>query len=354
MKYALAYLFMLLASSVLCAQDETTTTPNRYSLVEDQIFPKVSDLYGYTFVPAEGKMRTAHYPDPINAGVVSFQVARGQVIIHEQARYTPAGIEGVLPDAKPYRLIIARINNKDTYSQNGDINYDLRLVDLQNQDLEGYLKVYINKYSQVDMIKYRPSMADPEHIYWLPHISEEQDAVDNAYFTHQEDFDTKTLDDLWGKVLYPFMEYKGQSDIRSRKIQRIYQEDDIDVRFEEKIVEKGKKEKIYQYITFNDREGNQQKLLIKKVREIEHLDHNASRPRTLWEAEVKDESGQNTFYVLFHRGVKKYLRAIELQEEKTRRSLLYYEFRRGKSKVPGQDGPAPAAGDPLEAEKNAE
>lgn len=352
MKYALVYLFIFFVSSILYAQNTTTST--RYSMVEDLIFPKVSDLYGYTFVPAEGKMRTAHYPDPIDAGVVSFSISSNSVIIHEQARYTPAGIDGIIPDAKPYRLIISRINNKGSYTKNGDINYDLRLVDLQNQDLEGYLKIYINRYSQVDMIKYRPSMADPEHIYWLPHITPEQNDSDNAYFTHQEDFDAQTLDEFWGKVLYPFMEYQGQSDIKSRKIQRIYQEEDIDVRFEEKIVEKGKKEKVYQYITFNDREGKQQQFLIKKIREIEHLDHNAPRPRTILEAEVKDESGQNTFYVLFHRGVKKYLRAIELQEDKTRRSLLYYEMRRGKSKVPGQDGPAPAAGDPLEADKNAE
>ena len=349
MKYVLFCFLILFLAPWAQAQDseaEETAPSTRYTLVEDKIFPKVSDLYGYTFVPAEGKMRTAHYPDPIDPGVVSFSISRSSVIINESARYTPAGIDGVLPDAKPYRLIISRINDEDSYKTEGAISYDLRLVDLQNQDLEGYLKIYIDRYSQVDMIKYRPSMADPEHIYWLPHTTEEQTALDNTYFTHQEDLDTKTLDDFWGKVIYPFVSYANQSNISQRKITRIYPEDKVDVRFDEEVVEKGKKEKIFQYITFNHKDGSRQKFLIKKLREIEHLDHDAPRPRTVLEAEVKDEGGQNTFYVLFHRGVKKYLRAIELQDDKTRRSLYYYEMRRGKSAVPGQNGPAPAAAAP--------
>lgn len=344
MKYAFLLFLLLSNGFALQAQDEKASSiPDRYTLVEDKIFARVSDLYGYTFVPSEGKMRTAHYPNPIEPGVVSFTISRSDVIVNERAKYTPAGIDGVLEDAKPYRLIIARINNENSYEDNGAINYDLRLVDLQNQDLEGYLKIYIDAYSQVDMIKYRPSMADPEHIYWLPHITPEQDAADNAYFTHQEDFDTKALDEFWEKVIYPFVSYENQSNIGQRKISRIYPEDKVDVRFTETVLEKGKKEKILQHITFNNKDGSSQKLLVKKIREVEHVDHDAPRPRTVLEVEVKDELSQETYFVLFHRGAKKYMRAIELQEDKTRRSLLYYEMRRGKSKVPGQDGPPTAA-----------
>lgn len=338
MKYILISL-LFLSATTLCAQDEEAA-PSRYSLMEDHIFAKVSDLYGYTFVPAEGKMRTAHYPDPIEAGVVSFKISQGAIIVTERARYTPAGIVGPPTDEKPYRLIISRIENKDTYSDaTGTINYDLRLVDLKNQDLEGYLKIYIDKSSQVDMIKYRPSMADPEHIYWLPRTDPAQAAADNAFFTHQEDFDTKTLDEFWDKIIYPFLSFENQSNLNDRVISRIYPEDEIYVRFDEKVVEKGKKEKIYQYITFHQKDGSNQKFLVKKVKEVDHLDHNAPRPRTTIEVEVKDELTQETYYILLHRGIKKYMRAIELQEDKTRRSLIYYQMRRGKAAIPGQAGP---------------
>ncbi|MGH1336258.1 MAG: hypothetical protein ACRBFS_09025 [Aureispira sp.] len=305
-------------------KQEAPTTTLRYSWVEDQDFTSSADFYGYTFVPGEGKMSIAHYPDPIGVGVVSFSVTRADVLITERANYTPAGIVDPPTDAKPYRLRISRIVETD-------FGVEFYLVDHTNRELEGYLKFYRDPISQVEMIKYRPSMADPEHVYWLSHISEEQALADGQYFTHQEDFNSKTLEELWGKVLYPFLSYSNQSNINIRQVSRIYQEDAIDVRFEEETVLKGKKEKLLQYIIFNPKDGKRRKFLIKKIKEVEsYQDREENKPRTVLEAEVKDETTQENFFVLFHRGKRRLLRAIELQDEKTRESLLYYEMRRGK------------------------
>lgn len=309
----------------LAQNQEPAPTTLRYSWVEDQDFISSKDFYGYTFVPAEGKMSIAHYPDPIAPGVVSFTVSSSDVLINERANYTPAGIVDPPTNAKPYRLHISRIIEKK------GLGVEFYLVDYKNRELEGYLKFYKDPISQVDMIKYRPSMADPEHIYWLPHITEEQATADSKYFTHQEDFNSKTLDELWGKVLYPFLSFENQSNINMRKISRIYPEDAIDIRFEEETIVKGKKEKLFQYIIFNPKDGKRKKLLVKKIREVEgYQDREENKPRTILEVEAKNEATQENFFIIFHRGKKRLLRAIELQDEKSRQSLLYYEMRRGK------------------------
>jgi hypothetical protein len=326
------YFFILLCcccTTLSWAQDPMTIYQTRYTWVEDQDFTKPADFFGYTFVPSEGKMSIAHYPDPFDVGVVSFEVSRSSVLINERANYTPAGIVDPPLDVEPYRLRISRIVDKQDYG------VEFYLVDHTNRELEGYLKFYRDPIGQVEMIKYRPSMADPEHVYWLPNITEEQALEDGKFFTHQEDFDSRTLDELWGKVLYPFLSYENQSDLNNRKITRIYPRDEIDIRFEEEVVNKGKKEKLMQYIIFNPKDGNRRKLLVKKVYEVEgYQDREDNKPRTILEVEVRDEAKQEDYFVLFHRGLHKgkqrLLRAVELQDAKTRRSLLYYEMRRGE------------------------
>lgn len=317
MKKLIILLLGIFGPMLLVAQSDSV----RYTLSEDRQFIKETDFTGYTFVPSEGKMSTAHYPDPIPAGIVNFSIKKGNLIVDERARYTPGGIVDPPTNDKPYRLRIASID-KINYG------YQLNLVDPKNRELQGYLKIYIDGISQVDMLKYRPSMADPEHSYVIARTSEEQMLEDGKFFTHQQDFDARTLDEFWGKVLYPFLSLENESNLENRTISRIHRSDNIDVRFEEKTVVRGKKEKILQYIIFNQKDGSRRKLLVKKVKEVEH--QNRDSRRTVLEVEVKDEATQENFFIFMHRGVKSYLKAIELQDEKSRRSLLYYEMRRGK------------------------
>ena len=119
---------------------------NRYTYSEDRIFPHEADFYGFTFVPYEGKMSTALYPDPIQPGIVSFTITSNDVIILERARYTPAGIVDPPTDDKAYSLHIESI-------QSTDYGFDIKLVNMRNRDLKGLLKIYKDNYSQVDMIR---------------------------------------------------------------------------------------------------------------------------------------------------------------------------------------------------------
>ena len=317
MKSILIFLLGCLVPSLLWSQEQS----NRYTYAEDRQFIKESDVYGYTFVPAEGKMSTAHYPDPIKPGLVTFTIRPAEVTILERVQFTPAGISGTPTNDKAYSLRIARID-KTSYG------YELRLVDIKNRDMQGHLKLYIDAISQIDMIKYRPSMADPEHTYMLKRTPKQQNTQDGKFFTHKEDFDARTLDEFWGKTLYPFMELQKQSSLDQRKIKRIFASDNIDIKFEERTVTKGKKEKVVQYITFNSRGGDTKTLMVKKVKEVQHQDRDGNRK--LLELQVKDELRQDEFYILMHRGVKTMLRAIELQNAKTRESVFYYEMRKGK------------------------
>lgn len=293
----------------------------QYTFVEDRQFIKESDVFGYTFIPSQGKMGTAHYPDPVKAGLVSFTISSADVIVHEQAKFTPGGISGVDAEAKPYSLRIARIE-KTTYG------YELQLVDIRNRELQGHLKIYIDAISQVDMLKYRPSKADHEHIYMVKRTPKGQGLLDGKYFTHQLDFDARTLDEFWGKTLYPFMSLEQESDINNRKISRIQSEDDMTVKFTEKLVLKGKKEKLQQYIHFTTKNGVKLEYLLKKAKEVQHQNRDGNRK--VLELLVRDEFKQEDHYILMHRGVKSMLKAIEVQDGKTRQSILYYEMRKGK------------------------
>ncbi len=301
---------------LLLAQEEV-----QYTFLEDRQFIKESDVFGYTFIPYQGKMNTAHYPDPVKAGWVSFTISSADIIVNERAKFTPGGISGEDPNAKPYSLRIARIE-KTTFG------YELQLVDIRNRELQGYLKIYIDAISQVDMLKYRPSKADHEHVYMIKRTPKDQGELDSKYFTHQLDFDARALDEFWGKTLYPFMSFENESNINNRKISRIRAEDNISVQFTEKLVLKGKKEKLQQYIRFTTKNGVKLEYVLKKAKEIQHQNRDGNRK--VLELQVRDEFKQEDHYILMHRGVKSMLKAIELQDGKTRESLLYYEMRKGK------------------------
>jgi hypothetical protein len=320
MKFLFLYIVASLLPVLLPAQDEDLIDLN-YTFVEDRQFIKESDIYGYTFVPHEGKMSTAHYPDPIKAGLVSFTISNQNLTVDERATYTPAGISNVISDAKPYYLHIARIN-KTTFG------FEISLVNMRNRELQGHLKVYINAISQVAMLKYRPSMADHEHTYMIKRTSKRQGLADGKFFTHQEDFDARTLDEFWGKTLSPFMSLENASEISNRRISRIYREDEINIKFVEKFVLKGKKEKLSQFIFFKTMTGGTSQYLVKKVKEIEY--QNSDGERTVLELQVRDEQKEEDSFIILHRGVKSMLKAIEVQDGKTRSSILYYEMRKGK------------------------
>ncbi|MDC0230396.1 hypothetical protein OAK19_00385 [Aureispira] len=309
------FVFIWLSPFLLLAQNAT-----KYTLAEDRQFTSASDLYGYIFVPFEGKMSNAHYPDPFGAGLVSFEITSLKVNVIERVKFTPGGIRGTI-DAEPYSLYISRVD-KTGYG------YELSLINRFNRDLEGHLKLYLDSKSQVTLLKYRPSSTDPEHTYLIKRIPKRQRNIDSKFFTHQEDFKAISLDEIMGETLYPFLSFEESSQVDERKVTRIYARDNVDIVFEERVVFKGKKEKITQHVVFNTLDGEKFDFFLKKVKEAEYRRNN--KVSTVLELHVKEKSSSKDYFIIFHRGVKSMLKAIEIQKNKARESILYYEMRRGK------------------------
>ncbi|MCH2022091.1 MAG: hypothetical protein MK207_06375 [Saprospiraceae bacterium] len=316
----LVSLFVLIGFSPFALMAQNAV---KYTLAEDRQFASSSDLYGSLFVPFEGKMSHAHYPDPIKAGWVSFEITSLKVNIVERVNFTPGGIQGST-DAEPYTFYISRLD-KTGYG------YEVSLINRFHRDLQGHLKLYIDEKSQVTMLKYRPSSTDPEHTYFIKRIPKRQRNIDSKFFTHQEDFKVKSLEELMGETLYPFLSFEESSVVDERKVTRIYARDNVDIVFEEKSVIKGKKEKVTRHIFFNTLDGKKFNFLLKKTKEAEY--RRKDKVTKVLELQVKEETTQKDYFVILHRGVKSMLKAIEIQRNKTRESVLYYEMRRGKRVV---------------------
>jgi hypothetical protein len=308
-----------LFSSFLFAQEF-----HRYTFSEDFQFVKESDLYGYVFVPSEGKMSEAMYPNSVQEGIVSFTVNSFYVLIDERSHFTPAGISGEVTDDKPYQLNISRIN-KTTYG------YELRLMNSKNRDLQGHLKIYLNGYSQVTQLKYRPTTNDPEHTYFIKSTPKNQLKLDSKFFTHQLDVDVSDMEEVFGNKLYPFISIDHHNLKDQRKTKRIYPSDNIDIHIENRMVTKGKKEKSMPCMVFNTTGGLKKVLLLKKAKESELPVNEGGRK--ILEIPAKDLQTQEEFRIILHRGAKSKLKAVELQKSKSRECVLYYQMRYGKRMI---------------------
>ena len=233
-----------------------------FSYVEDNKFYSGQDVYGYTFVPNKGKMTSAHYSNPIPKGAVHLEVTSTGLIVTERVKFKPNGIVPGVTKAATYKLSIPRIDKTS-------FGYELRLVDMKNADLQGHLKIVINKDNHAVTVAFKPSPAEAERTYYLPNTPKDIIQRDSKFFTHKQDMDATSLDDYWGKTLYPFAILFDQYDYRAFK--RIYPDDRITVKFEERTVQKGKKEKVYQYIVVNRKNLKGEKVaeefLVKKIKE---------------------------------------------------------------------------------------
>lgn len=233
-----------------------------FSYVEDRKFYSGQEIYGHIFVPNKGKMSSAHYSNPIPKGAVHLEVTSTGLIVTERVKFKPNGIVPGVTKAATYKLSIPRIDKTS-------FGYELRLVDMQNADLQGHLKIVIDNDNHAVTVAFKPSPAEAERTYYLPNTPKDIIQRDSKFFTHKQDMDATSLDDYWGKTLYPFATMFDQYDYRAFK--RIYPDDRITIKFEERAVLKGKKEKIYQYIVINrkDLKGTKvtEEFLVKKVKE---------------------------------------------------------------------------------------
>lgn len=319
------FICLFLCSSVLLwAQEEEPVYNNEeYSLVDDHIFGNLHDFYGYTFVPAQGKLQFAHYPDPVPAGWVRFYITKNQVTILERTEYRPGGIQVRPNREKEYTLRIVEVEDRG-------VSVKFKLVDLQYPDLNGFLELNKDGLGRVIMAKYFPGPGEPERIYIMKYASEEQLAADKEYFTHQEDIKTNDMAPFWGKTIYPFLSYDNYYDYNSIKINRVRPDDGININFFEKtVIGKKDKEITVQYISFVEKGEKKMQLIFKEANEVlvNHRDGN----RKALELTCMDEITREQYYIILHRGALTYLKSMEVQlvKGKNRQTVFYYTLRPG-------------------------
>lgn len=245
------------------------TTPKEYTYVSDRIVSKSDDLLGYTIFPAEGKLSNAPITRPVKLGLVQFKISATGLTVQENVKFSTTGIISE-NDVKNYRVSIPRIDETD-------YGFELVLMDLQNPDVQGYLKVVRNGKRQIERVQFRPTMADPERTYFLANTPADIEGRDNRFFTHIQDVDATTPLDLWSRKtqIIPFAQIAYTE--RTNDFTRLYPSDRVRINFEERTELKGKKEKLTQYIVLQKPNAagadESQEFLIRKIKEVADPQH---------------------------------------------------------------------------------
>jgi hypothetical protein len=282
--------------------------PREYSYNNDRSFEQVVDLYGFTFIPWRGKLSNAHFEDPIKMGLVQIKVTSSGVTIIERATFTTSGIKGENSSA-PYSMSIPRAD-KTGYG------YELTLMDINNPNIQGYMKVFIDK-GFVSKILFKPEQAATERTFYLAPPMDYIEARDSKFFTHEQDVEIKTIDVLYGQSVYPFGELKDQIDYR--EFTRIYPDDRVSIKIEERMVLKGKKEKPQQYLLINDarsKEMPKREYLIKKAKDAKFKDQILKKERDAIELTLFDETNKLELKCYFFRNNNnKKLEGIRIDEK---------------------------------------
>ncbi|MCH2043883.1 MAG: hypothetical protein MK212_07040 [Saprospiraceae bacterium] len=252
-------IFFIFICTLLSTQ--SFAQPEEFSCINDRVFSNVETLYGYTFIPAKGKLSTSHYPVQIEKGMVMFDISPGNVEIIESVDFSPTGRKP--KEEEKYKMEIARVDETS-------YGYKIVLVDYRDADLQGYLKIYLNDKKEAESLIFKAEAAAAEIVYYLPPMHEDYVERDALFYTHQLDHIATSVEKMKGVVLIPFAVLTAQENGSFFKFARIYPNDYTRVYFEERIKMKGKKEIKEQYITVKTENSRKiiGEFLVKKVRSL--------------------------------------------------------------------------------------
>ena len=237
------------------------------------------------------------------------------VTIIERVDFSTSGIKGE-NKSEPYNMSVSQINKTGW-------GYDLTINDIKNYNIQGYIKVFINQ-GYVTKILFRPEMAGTERTYYLPPPPDYIEVRDSKFFTHEQDLDAKSFDLLIDQSIYPFAYTKD--DLDYREFARIYPDDRLSFKIEERMVLKGKKEKPVTFIVLNDGKNKttpQREFLVKKVKDgYKFTDRILKKDREAIEISVIDDLSKEELKLYFFRNSQKKLIAIRLGD-------IEYTMRKG-------------------------
>jgi hypothetical protein len=321
----LRFLFFcaLVLPVLICAQptaNNTLLVPKEYSYSGDRMFSEPDQFIGMVFFPNEGKLATSPMSSTVKLGLVGFKITSLGLVVVENVKFSTTGITSET-DFKNYKLSIPRTDATD-------FGYEMTLMDMRNPDIQGYLKLYKNGKGQIERLGFRPTISEPERMYFVGGVPADIDLRDSKFFTHTQDIEMAVPNDLWGRkqVIFPFSKLTKIEDYQD--FSRVFPSDRVKITFEERTEIKNKKEKLTQFILFYkaNSEGTEIKTeyQIKKMKEVSNP-QNKTAPKNIV-LEVAAGSGEEVQVIILHRTAQNTLKAIEV-------GGMIYQMRDGKRKA---------------------
>ena len=272
MKKLLVYSFWLASTLSPCdvlfaqlpAQLPETKEVKEFTFLTDRMIRKADDLVGYTLRPMEGKLSNSPISKNLKRGLVEFKITANSLIVTENVKFSTTNIISET-DFKNYKLSISSISDTK-------YGFEVIVMDLNNPDIQGHHKIYRNPANQIERVQFRPAPAEPERTYiFLPPPADIENR-DSKFFSHDADIVIPEPADLWSKKiqLIPFAKVYPVEDIL--EFARLYPSSRINIKFDERTEQKGKKEKLVQIITLNQPdEANNNRPLEFHVRKIKEV-----------------------------------------------------------------------------------
>ncbi len=281
--------------------------PIEYTYVTDRQFLDQNDLFGFTFVPSKGKLSNALFEDPIKLGLVQFRFTTQGLFITERVTYTTTGIKGE-NEKKTYNMSISQITNEGGC-------YYVTLIDLNNADIQGYFKTCPQK-GFITKVHFKPEPTATERIYFIANTPDHILERDNNYFTHERYHSIESQNDFIGKAIFPYGQLKVAGDYS--EFSRIYPNNMLYYKFEERTEVVGKKKIEKKYIVHNDARDQdypQRQMLVKGIRFVEIMNYEGIK-RNAYEFKVYDETvrKEDKIYVLVN-GQKKVIGVLHANRE---------------------------------------
>jgi hypothetical protein len=295
------------------------TSPKEYSYISDRVFSEAEQFLGMSFFPNEGKLANSPMSSTVKLGLVGFRITPNGLIASENVKFSTTGIVSE-NDVKNYKLSIPRTDATD-------FGYELTLMDMRNPDIQGYLKLYKNGKGQIERLGFRPTISEPERMYFIAAVPQDIDLRDGKFFTHTQDIEMAVPSDLWSRkqLIYPFSKLTRIEECQ--EFTRVFPSDRIKIAFEERTEIKNKKEKLVQFILFYkaNADGAEVKTeyQVKKMKEVSNP-ANKTAPKNIV-LEVMAGSGEVSQNIILHRSSQNTLKAIEVGE-------TTYNMRDGKRK----------------------
>jgi len=155
----------------------------QYTYITDRRFFEPTDLIGYDFKPDRMEIPN-ELEEELEPGDYSFGVSANNLYV--------AGEE------------IKGVYNINNFAPE-DYGYKLTLMNARDAQLQGHLKIILNKYAMVELLIFKRSPKEKEIIFYLPPISKNLQEQERGYFTDRGELAIIEPDSLWGKTIYPFL-----------------------------------------------------------------------------------------------------------------------------------------------------